>query len=75
MGIMYERNGENQKALEYFFKAYHINHLKLGAADKNTKIYFENMVLMYRTINPKGDYKKWLSEQMKSLHMRKKSEK
>lgn len=57
MGIMYARNGEKQKALEYFFKAYHICYLKLGAADVNTKIYFDNMTLLYRKMNPKGDYK------------------
>lgn len=30
MGIMYARNGENQKALEYFFKAYHICYLSVA---------------------------------------------
>jgi len=64
IGAVNSDKGEYKQALDFYIKAYRICFDKLGENHPDTKLYFNNMKIVYENSGNTQDFAEWLDEQL-----------
>ncbi|MDL2269991.1 tetratricopeptide repeat protein, partial [Desulfosarcina sp. OttesenSCG-928-A07] len=62
IGLVYEHQGEYEKALEEFLRAYHIFSTQLRKNHPHTQLVYKNMADAYAKSGNQADFSVWLEQ-------------